>query len=171
LAIETGYGEELPFPDGRFDIVYARQVLHHARELRKLLRECARVTASSGTVIATREHVADDAAQLEAFLASHPVHRLAGGEHAYSLTEYRHAFTAAGLRVVLTLGPLDSVVNAFPAFTDDETLRRLPVAVLEGRFGRAGHLFARIPGVAAVIRRMMDRPVPGRLYTLVARKP
>lgn len=171
IAIATGWGEELPFPSGRFDLVYARQVLHHARDLRALVEQCARVTASGGTVIAAREHVVDDEEQLAQFLAAHPVHRLAGGESAFSLPAYRDAFAAAGLRVIRALGPLDSIVNAYPAFLDEEALRRFPATLLAGRLGRMGAVLARVPGVAEVVRKIADRPVPGRLYTFVGRKP
>ena len=54
------YGERLPFQDGEFDVVYARQVLHHARDLRALVSECARVPRPGGSLLACREHVVDD---------------------------------------------------------------------------------------------------------------
>lgn len=171
VTVETGWGEALPFPDGRFHVVYARQVLHHARDLAALVRECARVTARGGIVLAAREHVVDDDAQLAEFLAAHPVHRLAGGEGAFSLPAYRRAFLAAGLRLERPLGPLDSIVNAFPTFADEAALRRFPATLLASRLGRVGAAVARVPGVAAVVRRIVDRPVPGRLYTFVGRKP
>ena len=113
ISIEGGFGEALPFADGRFEVVYLRQVLHHARDLDTLVRECARVTAPGGVVIATREHVADDRRQLEEFLAAHPIHRLAGGEHAYPLAAYVASFRRAGLEGPRVLGPYDSVVNSF----------------------------------------------------------
>lgn len=170
LTIATGFGEALPFPDGRFDVVYARQVLHHARDLDGLVAECARVTAPGGLVLATREHVVDDPAQLEAFLAAHPVHRLAGGEHAYPLAAYLAAFRRAGLRGPKVLGPYDSVVNAFPEIPDDATLRRYPTVLLERRLGALGRLASRVPGVTSIVRRLMDRPTPGRLYSFVGWK-
>jgi SAM-dependent methyltransferase len=108
IVVEGGWGEALPFADGRFDLVYLRQVLHHARDLDALVRECARVAAPGGVVIATREHVVDDERQLAEFLATHPVHRLAGGEHAFALPAYVAAFRRAGLAPLRVLGPLDS---------------------------------------------------------------
>lgn len=171
ITIEGGWGEALPFADGRFDVVYLRQVLHHARDLDALVRECARVAAPGGLVVATREHVADDARQLALFLASHPIHRLAGGEHAYPLPAYVGAFRRAGLEGPQVLGPYDSVVNSSPAIADEETLRRHPAALLERHLGAAGRLAARVPGVTALVRRFIDRPLPGRLYSFVGRKP
>lgn len=171
IRIEAGWGEALPFTDGRFDVVYLRQVLHHARDLDALVRECARVTARGGVVLATREHVADDRAQLEAFLAAHPIHQLAGGEHAYPLGAYVEAFRRAGLEGPRLLGPYDSVVNAFPAIPDEDALRRHPATVLERHLGVLGRVAARLPGVPALVLRAIDRPLPGRLYSFVGRKP
>ncbi len=170
VTIAAGLGEALPFADGRFDVVYARQVLHHARDLDALVRECSRVTARGGLVLATREHVVDDRAQLEQFLAAHPVHQLAGGEHAYPLAAYVTAFRRAKLGGPRILRPYDSVVNAFPEFSDDASLRRHPAALLERRLGAVGRLAALLPGVPRIVRRLMDRPVPGRLYSFIGWK-
>jgi SAM-dependent methyltransferase len=170
IAVATGFGEALPFPDARFDIVYLRQVLHHARDLDGLVRECARVTRPGGVVVATREHVVSGPAQLQAFLAAHPVHRLAGGEHAYALRAYRSAFRRAGLAGPEVLGPLDSVINAFPTFHDDAALRAYPRALLRTRLGIVGGVAGRIPGVSWLAKRMISRQVPGRLYSFVGSK-
>lgn len=169
VTVAEGFGEALPFPDGRFDVVYARQVLHHARDLDALVRECARVTASGGIVFAVREHVVDDEEQLRAFLESHPVHRLAGGENAFPLAEYVRAFRRARLGGPRVLGPLDSVINAFPGSRDDATLRTLPVRALEERFGRLGRMAGHLPGISALVKRRMGR-APGRLYSFVGYK-
>ena len=170
IRVEGGWGEALPFADGRFDVVYLRQVLHHARDLDALVRECARVAARGGVVIATREHVVDDDRQLAQFLAAHPLHRLAGGEHAFALPTYVAAFRKAGLARARVLGPLDSVVNTYPTIADEATLRRHPAAVLERYLGVAGGLVARLPGATFLVRRAIDRPVPGRLYSFVGWK-
>lgn len=53
------WAEDIRLPDGCADIVYARQVLHHTRDLHQALRECARVLRSGGLFIACREHVAE----------------------------------------------------------------------------------------------------------------
>ena len=44
-------GEALPFPAGRFDLVVWANALHHAREPRHILRECARVLRPQGRLI------------------------------------------------------------------------------------------------------------------------
>lgn len=172
IAVATAFGEQLPFPDARFDVVYLRQVLHHARDLDALVRECARVARPGGVVLATREHVVDDEAQLQAFLSAHPVHRLAGGEHAYPLRAYLAAFRAAGLGAPAVLGPLDSVINSSPDLADEASLRTLPARALAERFGIAGRVAALVPGVQALVRWKLGRArPPGRLYSFVGRKP
>src|SRR6266542_3674307 len=70
LAKETGveievtqeWGERLPFDDASFDLVIARSTLHHARDLRELCREAARVLRPGGAFIAAREHQSSDVA-------------------------------------------------------------------------------------------------------------
>ena len=106
--------EELPIADATVDVVYSRQVLHHAAELDRFVGEVARILRPGGVLLACREHVVDDDAQKRAFLAAHPVNRLAGGENAFALPEYIAAIAAAGLALDRSLGPWDSIINAFP---------------------------------------------------------
>jgi SAM-dependent methyltransferase len=170
ITIEEGFGEALPFSEGRFDVVYARQVLHHARDLDALVRECARVTACGGMTLAVREHVADDDEQLRAFLGSHPIHRLAGGEHAFPLARYTAAFHGAGFRAVTVLRPLDSIINAFPECRDDASLRAFPRQLLRSRLGWVGALAGYVPGIPPLVKWRVESTVPGRLYSFVGHK-
>jgi len=173
VSVVEGFAEELPFADGEFDLVLARQVLHHARDLRQLCRELARVVRPGGTVLAVREHVISTHGDLPKFLAAHPLHHLYGGEHAYLIDEYRAALEGAGLRVEHELAPFDSPINYAPHTRD--TLR-------EELARRAG----RIPGGSALLRGLLasDRACdaflrllsrvdhrPGRLYSFVCSRP
>ena len=99
IRVEQNWGESLPYPDASFDLVHGRQVLHHARDLDKLCREAARVLKPGGIFIATREHVISRPEDLPAFLESHPLHKLYGGEHAYLLDEYLGAITRQRTKV------------------------------------------------------------------------
>jgi SAM-dependent methyltransferase len=171
ITIEAAFGESMPFPDARFDVVYARQVLHHARDLDALLRECARVTVPGGLVLGIREHVADNAAQLRAFLAAHPIHRLAGGEHAFPLDRYVGAFKRARLEGPLVLRPLASVINAYPECRDEASLRDLPRALLRNRLRGLGALMSHLPGITALVKWRIETSVPGRLYSFIGRRP
>lgn len=126
LDIRTvcSHGEQLPISDRSFDIVYARAVLHHARDLPQLCREVSRVLRPGGIFLAVREHVITRPADLPVFLDAHPLHRLYGGEHAYCRSEYERAITAAGLRLRRVFRPYDSPLNYWPQ-TDDELRQRL----------------------------------------------
>lgn len=165
-------GENIPLPDSALDLVYARQVLHHIQDLPRLMRECARVLKPGGLFFATREPVADDEQQLKTFLDEHPVHQLAGGEHAYRLDEYTSAMTAGGLKLRRVFGPYDTVINTFPETRTPGEVEQLPRKALEARLGPLGALAARVPGVASFVRARLNRyPLPGRLYSFLAVKP
>ena len=179
LAEQTGvaievvqeWGEKLPFGDATFELVHARQVLHHARDLPAFCAEVARVLKPSGRLVATREHVISSRAQLPAFLASHPLHKLYGGENAFTLDTYLDALRGAGLRVEVQLGPLQSVVNYAP-FTEQslcaEIVRR--AGKIPGGGWAAQLLLAtpwRQPALGLLSR--LDRR-PGRLHSFVATK-
>lgn len=172
LAIDLvgAHGEGLPFRAGAFDVVYARQVLHHTQDLPAVLRECARVLRPGGVLAACREHVVDDARQLARFRTAHPIHRLAANENAYPLDAYLSAVRGAGFRDIEVLGQLDSLINAYPAAADEAELRDYARTVLRKRFGAVGTLAAMVPGVQALVRRMVNT-MPGRLYSFFAVKP
>ncbi|WP_309541084.1 class I SAM-dependent methyltransferase [Nitratidesulfovibrio liaohensis] len=159
-AIET-WGEELPFADASFDIVHARQVLHHARNLETLCRELARVLKPHGTLIATREHVIDNPDDLHTFLSSHPLHHLYGGENAFLLTRYLSAIRSAGLLVTHTLSPWESPINYFPA--TEQQVRSAASRMLWWPLPRLLPRFA----IDWLSKRLTN---PGRLYTFIAIK-
>ncbi|MFH2008150.1 MAG: class I SAM-dependent methyltransferase [bacterium] len=169
LSAETGlairvvqeWGEQLPFDDGSFELVYGRQVLHHARDLRHLCAEASRVLRPGGLLIATREHVISRPEDLPAFLRSHPLHHLYGGEHAYLLAEYRRALESSGLKILQTLNPYESDINLFPTRKAD----------LRSQLAKRFHwpFAAWIPdGVLRWFGRRVR--APGCLYSFVARK-
>jgi SAM-dependent methyltransferase len=165
-----GVGEHIPLRDQSIDLVYVRQALHHASDLRRLLSECARVLKRGGALLACREHVVDDAKQLEEFLGNHPVHQLAGGENAFSLAEYLQAIREGGLEIQCVIRPWDSVINAFPAVRTREELRQTPAALLRRQLGGLGGLISHVPGVRPSAFAWLNRSQPGRLYSFLARK-
>ena len=170
IEIVEGWGEALPLPDASIDVVYSRQVLHHAADLGRFMSEVARILRPGGVMLACREHVVDDESQKQAFLDSHPVHRLAGGENAYSLPQYLAAIAANGLALTAVLGPWDSVINAFPAVRSTDELADYPARRLEARFGSLGRGVSRLPGVAALVWWRIRCPRPGRMYSFLCSK-
>jgi SAM-dependent methyltransferase len=171
VHIFSAFADPLPLASGSLDIIYTRQVLHHIPDLPAAMRECARVLRPGGMLVACREHVINDAAQKEVFLQRHPVHRLAGGENAYTLGEYTGAITGAGLQLEQVLGPWDSPINAWPSVRTSEEFANYATVLLVQRFGRLGRMLARVPGIPALVRRWSRREWPGRPYTFVATRP
>jgi len=174
IAVCEGHSEALPFPDESFDVVFARAVLHHARDLHALCRESFRVLRPRGRIIAVREHVISSADDLPAFLAAHPLHRYYGGENAYVLGYYRAAFRSAGFDIRSILAPLASAINYAPhtLATMKRELARIVAAGVPG-LESVVYTILRLPGVWQLIRpglQLVDAR-PGRLYSFVACKP
>jgi SAM-dependent methyltransferase len=172
IEIVDAFGEQLPLADDSADLVYARQVLHHAADLPRVLAECRRVLKRGGTFIACREHVANSPQELRQFLDTHPVHRLAGGEHAFSMREYLSAIHASGLKLVKVYGPWDSVINTFPEIRTEEERLRLPRVRLQRKVGPLAGLVTYLPAVRRLVwKRLASHSAPGAMHSFVAVKP
>ena len=170
VQIASGGGEELPFGDGEFDLVFCRQVMHHAVDLERFCREVHRVLRPGGTFVAIRDHVVSSPQQLEQFRHAHPLHWLYGGENAFSVARYRRALQTARMNLVRELGPFDSPINYAP---------QTRLSLRNELIRRAGHVY----GGAAIMRWLItsdwrfdqflkllsriDRR-PGRLYSFVS---
>jgi len=163
IKVVQKHGEELPFADAMFNLVFARQVLHHAADLNLLCREIHRVLKPGGRFLAVREHVISRREDLPRFLASHPLHNLYGGENAYLLYEYRQAVTGSGMMLDRTFGPLDSDINLFPEIRAD-VKRRVEKRL---RFSLPEVIFDKI---IIPLMQLMDKQ-PGRLYSFYGHKP
>lgn len=163
LAIEVTqtWGEELPFASNTFDLVHCRQVLHHARDLRRLCQQLGRVLKPGGRFVATRDHVISRQNDLSVFLANHPLHKFYGGESAYLLAEYTEAIKAGGMRVDHVLNPMQSDINLFPATlasVKESWAKKLRLP--SGRW---------VPDFALALAGERSS-VPGRLYSFIATK-
>ena len=64
ISVVEEFSERLPFADGVFDVVFARAVLHHTRDLDLACSEMYRVLRPGGIFIAAREHVISKEADL-----------------------------------------------------------------------------------------------------------
>jgi len=171
IAVEEEMGEALPFKDNSFDIIHARQVLHHAYNLGEFCTELYRVLKPGGRLIATREHVISNATQLTKFLAKHPLHEIYGGENAFRRNEYEAFLRSAGFNITNVFGPWDSIINYAPY-----TRHKIHQLIVD-RFGSwpGVGLFARL--ALSKIGFLLGRRIlavfdrrPGRLYTFVAEK-
>ncbi|MBR0815013.1 class I SAM-dependent methyltransferase [Bradyrhizobium diazoefficiens] len=172
IHVVEEFSERLPFVDETFDLVFARAVLHHMRDLDGACREMFRVLRPGGMLIAAREHVISKESDLLQFLDQHPLHRLYGGEHAYLLNRYTGALKSAGFAAVETLAPLQSPINLFPYTM--ETLRsavveRLTRKIPVGPLWRAAFASQRVFVSLLSLAKGFDRR-PGRLYSFVCHK-
>lgn len=173
LPIHTtiSFGESLPYPENHFDIVYVRQVLHHANNLEQFCKEVFRVLKPGGIFIATREHVISKESDLESFLQHHPLHRYYGGEHAYTLNHYLSCISKSGLHVKHMLHPYSSVINFAPM--TEEQMR----SNFANRLKFAGNWIAtalvRIPFIYRLLSsaKSASDQTPGRLYSFICIKP
>ena len=171
IEIIQEYGEGLPFVNSSFDIVYGRAVLHHAQELSQLCREAARVLKPGGILLATREHVISKQEDLPAFLESHALHHLYGGENAFLLQEYIEAIEQAGLKLKQVLGPWDSIINYAPmkkAEFQEMILSKFPEGIKSNLFQK---LILLKPIENLIARYLSHRSQsPGRHYSFLAIK-
>jgi ubiquinone/menaquinone biosynthesis C-methylase UbiE len=163
LKIIICFGEDMPFDDESFDIVYARQTMHHASNLEKFTKSIYRVLKPNGILITTRDHVITNNDDKELFLKKHPLQKFYGGENAYTLQEYKHALISAGLKLYKILGPTDSIINYSPWSKD-----RLAI-LLKNKFGKwAVNSFLLNVGWSFILYR--QNKLPGRLYSFISTK-
>jgi SAM-dependent methyltransferase len=171
ITVIEKWGEGLPFDDAVFDFIHARQVLHHARDLRQFCTELFRVLKPGGRLIATREHVISNKEQLPKFLAKHPLHNLYGGENAFQRKEYETCLRTAGFTLQSVLGPWDSIINSTPLTR--QKIHELFLSRFGHYFGAtwfANIIFSEVGfKLTRRILAVLDHR-PGRLYTFVADK-
>jgi SAM-dependent methyltransferase len=174
IDVTQEFSERLPFSEGQFDVVFARAVLHHTRDLGVACREMFRVLKPGGRLLAVREHVISRQDDLPAFLAIHPLHRYYGGENAFLLSEYERAIDAAGFVGRRSLAPLESVINFAPQ-TAASLREEIASRLARGIPGLRTLVYATlsVPGVWSAGRRLLERVDhrPGRLYSFIAQRP
>ncbi len=166
----SGYGEELPFANQTFGLVYLRQVLHHSKDLKKMMNEISRILMPEGIFIATREHVVDNNASKEAFLRNHALHQYTKNEGAFLQVEYLKALKDAGLKLEKLILSWDSVINHYP--TSNEMVKQQFRAAIKKEIGQLNGLIVNSPKTERLYRRIKsvrDR-TPGRMISFVARK-
>lgn len=124
ITVIEAFGEAIPLDAAGFDLIVARQVLHHAHDLPAFCAEMQRLSRPGATIITLRDHVISGPEQLSRFLASHPLHHLYGGENAFTLAQYRSALSSAGLGISRELRSFQSVLN-FDPMSSAQVINRL----------------------------------------------
>jgi 2-polyprenyl-3-methyl-5-hydroxy-6-metoxy-1,4-benzoquinol methylase len=123
IEIYEAFAEEIQFESGKFDIVYARQCMHHAYNLHDFVKECARVLKHNGLFFTVRDHVIFNKVDKKLFLEYHPLQKYYGGENAFTPTEYKSAMINANLDIKEELKFYDSIINYYP-ITTEEVIKR-----------------------------------------------
>jgi SAM-dependent methyltransferase len=91
-------GEHLPFADDAFDATFAVATLHHALDLRGMVRELARVTRPGGFVCGLNEGSRGFTASRDS--PEQAAEKALGiNEHVHTVWAYLAAFLRAGLRI------------------------------------------------------------------------
>jgi hypothetical protein len=161
VRVVEEYAESVSLEAGQADLVVCRQAMHHAKDLSSFCARASALLKLGGQFWGLREHVVENEHQLRSFLQQHPLHNRYGGEHAYTLREYRVALQAAGLRITAEIGPYDSDINLAPGSVEQLRSR------WTSRFGImiGTHVFS----LWLTCVRRLRRP-PGRLYSFVCQK-
>ncbi len=172
IQVVQEWGEQLPFADASFDLVYGRAVLHHAHDLPQFCQEVARVLKPGGLCLFTREHVLSKREDLPEFLENHLLHWLYGGEMAYLLSEYLQAIRGATLRVEKTIAPFESVINYAP-MPKKRFVKQLTKAIAPYVGENLAKRLAQQLLVQTIYGtwRSQQFQKPGRHYSFLARKP
>ena len=171
IRVLENFGEQVSLPAQSFDLVIARQVVHHARNLDAFAREMARLLKPEGRFFSFRDHVADDEAQRTRFFDEHPLHRLYGGENAYSEARYRAALAHAGLQIVRRWGHFGAAFNYAPQ-TSRGIVRAVAGRLLPGPLAEAVASLLSTPLLYPPLGSLLSRLYrhPGRHIAFLARK-
>ena len=182
LSVLDSFGEELPFQDNWFDMVYIRQAMHHARDLKKFISEAARVLKKGGLFLTIRDHVVYNEKDKQWFLENHVLQKFYGGENAFTLKEYKSAMKSAGIEIKKVLKYFDSPINYFPEKKETVTaktksrdewmrasLRKKLPSFLSSRKLIAG-LYSRYINYK-LGEAVNENEIPGRMYSFIAVKP
>lgn len=165
------YGESIPLESNSIDLIYCRQVLHHVKNIKIVLAECARVLKNGGVFFACREHVVCNNEELAIFLQNHVLHQLIGNENAYKVGVYVKAIKSSGLKLVSVLRPFDSIINAYPTARNNNELEMLFTNILTAKLGKLGKWVYNVPILRAIFKYWLNRKTePGRLYSFMAVK-
>jgi SAM-dependent methyltransferase len=114
ISVVESYAEEIKETDNKFDIVFARQCMHHANDLMAFTQNAYRLLKPGGLFFTVLDHVINSEENKQEFFKSHPFHKYYGGENAFTLEEYEQALLSAGFRINKRLNYFDSVINYFP---------------------------------------------------------
>lgn len=169
IRVVEAFGEDLPLETAGFDIVVARQVLHHARDLPAFCKELSRLSRDGAKIVTLRDHVITGPDQMSEFLNSHSMHYLYGGENAFTILAYREALQGAGLTITEELNSFDSVINYDP--NTPSTIRDMAAERFGGLkpIAKLALSCVPFPVLTKLLAKIDNRP--GRMVSFICEKP
>jgi len=180
LNLISSFGEKLPLDENSFDIVYIRQAMHHAADLKLFVKEAARVLKPGGLLLTIRDHIIYGSKDKEIFLKTHPLQNFYGGENAFTAEEYQSAISEAGLQLKKRIKYYDSVINFYPL--KENEISKLPsqmrenfIAGIQKRFGSwvVNFPFLQLLELFSQMKNgrwSNERRIPGRMNSFIAIK-
>lgn len=157
--IETFF-EDLPEKYfNSFDLIFARQAMHHANSLNDFILSANKALVPGGFLFTVRDHVVSNEFQKKIFLKKHPLHKFYGGENAYTLKEYLNSFSKNSFGVEKILKPSSTSINYHP-WSIDRVKSKLPYFLR--------NIF--IVKIFFLILKLRMNFQSGRLYSFILRK-
>jgi len=142
-----------------FDLVFARQAMHHANSLNNFILSANKALTQGGFLFTVRDHVVSNKFQKKIFLRKHPLHKFYGGENAYTIKEYISSFSKNSFELEKIYKPSSTPINYHP-WSIERVNIRLP-------------LFLRNTLITKVIFSILKFRMnfqSGRLYSFILRK-
>jgi SAM-dependent methyltransferase len=181
LEIHQGFCEDIDFESDTFDITFARQCMHHAKDLNQFVSEMSRVLKNGGIFLTVRDHVVFDDKDKTLFLTSHALQKFYHGENAFSPDEYKNAIKQSRLKLINEFKYFDSAINYFPK-SDDEIQNkhsrridgiRTQIKHRLGLFAFLNEIVLKLyllKNKVSVDTTYDERKITGRMYSYLAKK-
>lgn len=180
MNIYEEFAENINFSNSLFDIVYVRQAMHHAYNLKEFISNLSNLLKPGGILMTIRDHVIYNESDKKWFLENHPLQKFYGGENAFTESEYKTAMLQSGLNILKTLKHFDSVINFFPLTLTEyqERIKEKEKSIkkhLKKKIGFIGNIPFIFSAYKKKIRFKIDdifneEDIPGRMYSFIARK-
>lgn len=173
INVIESYAETLEEKDGCFDVVFARQCMHHANDLGNFTKNAYRLLKPGGLFLTVRDHVINSEANRQEFLKLHPLHKYYGGENAFSQGEYERALINAGFKINKVLRYFDSVINFSPEKEPLQTIVKQRNDLMKKKFPKMSK-FAITRFILLTVFSLKhgkpdnDKNITGRMYSFIA---
>ncbi len=178
LTVYERFAESTGLEANSFDIIYVRQAMHHAHNLKQFIAECSRLLKPGGVLLTIRDHVIFNKRDKQRFLETHPLHKFYGGENAFTSEQYKNAMLSSGLHVLEEMKYFDSVINHFPVSSKEMNNVKQMEEKLKQQLKQKIGFLANNPLLFKIYKKLKgfrnsygdEKKVPGRMYSFVSGK-